>query len=106
MVGTLFLTIFFFFIIHGQIETVHVCNIATWINHFMKFPVILVQVYFYSRPPPPTQPPILFHGFIRFMKFLSYHDYYVLICWDLGSTRFNSWAICMLLPPYWNIDLV
>ena len=43
MVGTI-ISDFFFFIIHGQIETVHVCKRATCIYHFM------------NSPPPPHQP--------------------------------------------------
>ena len=58
--------------------------------HFMKFPAILVQVYFY--PPTPTPTPTsqtvkknFFHGFIHFMKFFAYDDYCMPLYWDLGS---------------------
>ena len=83
MVGTLFLKIFF---LHNSWDKLKMYMFATEQHvfiHFMNFPVILVQVYFYPTTPHPTPHPLAkqwkkkFHGFIHFMKFLDYHDYCV-----------------------------
>ena len=55
--------------------------------HFMKFPAILVQVYF-NLPPMANTENFCFHRFIHFMKFLACDDYCMLTCWDVGSTHF------------------
>ena len=75
---------FFFFIIHGQIETVHVCNRATCIYPFHEISCNFGSgVFFY--PPPPPHPPT---GQTVKKKFISWiYPFHEISC-NFGSSVF------------------